>query len=178
MPLTTDERAALSARRARIEAAMGDGVMLLAAAPERVYSADVHHVYRQDSDFEYATGFGEPESIGLIAPGAKHPFVMFVQPHDPERAIWVGPRAGTDGAVETYGADTAFDIADLEKELPKLLAPARQVFLPLGRDDALSRRLLDIVRGVQAQRPRTGTGPTLVRDVGEVLGELRLFKDA
>jgi len=178
MALTSDERAALSARRARITAAMGDGVMLLAAAPERVYSADVHHVYRQDSDFEYATGLAEPESVALIAPGAKHPFVLFVRPHDPERAIWVGPRAGLDGAVDGFGADTAFDIADLEKELPKLLAPARQVFLPLGRDDALARRLLDVVRGVQAQRPRTGTGPTLVRDAGEVLGELRLFKDA
>jgi Xaa-Pro aminopeptidase len=34
------------------------------------------------------------------------------------------------------------------------------------------------VRRVQAERPRTGTGPSLVRDVGEVLGELRLHKDA
>src|SRR5262245_34616051 len=177
MALTSDERTALSARRARIATAMGEGVMLLAAAPERVYSADVHHVYRQDSDFEYATGLAEPESVALIAPGAKHPFALFVRPHDPERAIWVGPRGGLDGAVEGFGADTAFAIEDLEKELPKLLAPAQQVFLPLGRDDALARRLLDVVRRVQAERPRTGTGPTLVRDVGEVLGELRLHKD-
>jgi Xaa-Pro aminopeptidase len=177
MALTPDERTALDARRDRIAAAMGDGVLLLAAAPERVRSADVHHPYRQDSDFEYATGLDEPESVALIAPGATHPFVLFVRPHDPERAIWVGPRAGIDGATGGYGADNAFPIEDLEKELPKLLAPAQQVFLPLAREDTLARRLLDVVRRVQAERPRTGTGPTLVRDAGEVLGELRLHKD-
>ena len=61
MPLTPAEDTELAARRARIMEAMDGGVMLLAAAPERVRSADVLYPYRQDSDFAYVTGFPESE---------------------------------------------------------------------------------------------------------------------
>ena len=96
--------AAPGARRARIMEAIGDGVLLLAAAPERVRSNDVIHPYRQDSDFGYVTGFPEADAVCLLAPGADPSYVLFVQPHDPERAIWVGQRAGVGGATERYGA--------------------------------------------------------------------------
>ena len=176
MAPASDLAAALAARRERILAAMGSGVMVLAAAPERIRSADVHYPYRQDSDFAYVTGFLEPEAVCVLAPDAKEPFALFVRPHDPERAIWVGARAGLDGAVERHGADVAHPIADLERELPRWLRPAEQVWLDLGRDDPLANRLLAAVRSVQAERPRSGTGPTAVRDAREILHELRLVK--
>ena len=105
MSPSADDLAAFAARRARIMEAMGGGVMLLAAAPERVRTADITYPYRQDSDFDYVTGFPEPEAVCVLAPGTREPFMMFVRPHDPERAIWVGPRAGVDGAITRYGAD-------------------------------------------------------------------------
>ncbi|MFN8543912.1 MAG: aminopeptidase P N-terminal domain-containing protein [Candidatus Binatia bacterium] len=166
----------LAARRARIMEAMDGGVLLVAAAPERTRSADVEYPFRQDSDFDYVTGFPEPEAVAVLAPGAEKRFVLFVRPHDPERAVWVGPRAGVDGAVAHYGADAAHPIADLEAELPKLLAPVAHVTLHLGRDDALTTRLLAIVRKVHAERPRAGSGPVVIRDAGELLHELRLRK--
>ena len=76
-----DERQALADRRARVMAAMGDGVMLLAAAPEQLRSGDVYYPYRQDSDFDYLTGLGEPECVAVLAPGHKDPFALFVRPH-------------------------------------------------------------------------------------------------
>ncbi len=174
---TDAERAVLSARRARVMAAMGGGVMLLPASTERVRTADLVYPFRQDSDFGYVTGFPEPDAIAVLAPGAAEPFAMFVRPRDPEKAIWVGPRAGVEGAVADYGAVVAFDIDHLEKELPRWLSKADEVHLPLHRDDALGRRLLDAVRRAQAERPRTGTGPTVLRDAGELLHELRLYKE-
>src|SRR5262249_31095760 len=69
-------------------------------------------------------------------------------------------------------------IDDLEKELPRWLSKTDDVHLPLNRDDALGRRLLDAVRRAQAERPRSGSGPTTLRDAGELLHELRLYKDA
>jgi Xaa-Pro aminopeptidase len=155
---------------------MDGGVMLLAAAPERIRSADVHYPYRQDSDFGYVTGLLEPDAVCVLAPGAKEPFALFVRPHDPERAIWVGARAGVDGATEHYGADVAHPIADLERELPRWLRQAEHVWLDLGRDDPLANRLLAAVRAVQAERPRSGSGPTALRDAGEILHEQRLVK--
>src|SRR5215470_8820217 len=92
--LTAEERALVSARRARVLERLDGGVMLLAAAPERPRTADILYPYRQDSDFAYVTGFLEPEAVCVLAPDAPQRFVLFVRPRDPERAIWVGQRAG------------------------------------------------------------------------------------
>jgi Xaa-Pro aminopeptidase len=170
--------AALAARRARIREAIGDGVLLLAAAPERVRSNDVLHPYRQDSDFGYASGFPETDAVCLLAGAGSEPsFVLFVQPNDAERTIWVGARAGVDGAVEHYGADAAYPLADLEKELPRWLGKTERVYLALAREDATAARLMTAVRRAQAERPRSGRGPVAVHDAAAVLHELRLLKE-
>jgi Xaa-Pro aminopeptidase len=178
MAPTSDEAAVLAARRRRVLEAMGGGVMLLAAAPERVRTADILYPYRQDSDFHYLTGFPEPEAVCLLAPEAPERFVLFVRPRDPERAIWVGPRAGVEGALEQYGADAAFTLDELEKVLPRFLEKAPHVFHTLSRDDALATRLLAAIRRAQEARPRAGTGPTAIREPGELLHEMRLRKEA
>jgi Xaa-Pro aminopeptidase len=107
MSLSDDDRALHAARRDPVLAAMGEGVMLLPAATEHLRSGDTHYPFRQDSDFGYVTGFPEPDAVAVLAPGAEKPFALFVRPRDPEQAIWVGPRAGVEGAVEAYGADVA-----------------------------------------------------------------------
>jgi Xaa-Pro aminopeptidase len=170
--------ATLAARRGRIMERLGDGaVLLVAAAPERVRSVDVLHPYRQDSDFGYVTGFGEPEAVAVLAPGHADPFALFVRPHDPERAVWDGARAGVDGAIRDYGANVAHPIDALEAELPRWLGVAREVYLDVGRDDPLARRLLDAVRRAQAARPRSGTGPGTIRSAADVLHAERLVKE-
>jgi Xaa-Pro aminopeptidase len=171
-----EDRRVLAERRARVAAAMQDGVMLLAAAPERVRSGDVTYPYRQDNDFDYVTGLAEPECVAVLAPGATEAFALFVRPRDPERAIWVGPRAGVEGAVEDHAADVAFPLDELENELPRWLGRAERVWLDLSRTDPLAERLMAAVRRAQAERPRSGRGPTTIADAREVLHELRLRK--
>jgi Xaa-Pro aminopeptidase len=177
MAPTPDELKRLAARRARIMEAMDGGVMLLAAAPERVRTADIYYPFRQDSDFDYVTGLAEPEAVCVIAPDAPQRFVLFVRPHDPERAIWVGPRIGVDGAVSTYGADAAFPLEELEKVLPRFLEKAPHVYHTVLRDDPLAARLLTILKHVHEGRPRLGSGPTAMREPSTILHEMRLKKD-
>ncbi|HLU31964.1 MAG TPA: aminopeptidase P N-terminal domain-containing protein, partial [Acidimicrobiia bacterium] len=62
-----------------------DGIAVLPAATETVRNDDVHHDFRQDSNFVYLTGFEEPDAVAVIRPG--HPdgeYVLFVRPRDPE----------------------------------------------------------------------------------------------
>jgi Xaa-Pro aminopeptidase len=176
MTTAPDDVAERAARRARLLEGLGGGVLLLAAAPERTRTADILYPYRQDSDFDYLTGFPEPEAVCLLTPEGSERFVLFVRPHDPDRALWVGARAGVDGAVERYGADAAYPIDELEKMLPAFLARAPHVALDLGREDRLAGRLLAAVRRAQAERPRSGTGPTAIHDATEILHEMRLRK--
>src|SRR5206468_5918580 len=105
MGLSAAETGELAARRTRIMEEMRGGVMLLAAAPERVRTAEVLYPYRHDSDFSYVTSFPEADAVCLLAPDAPERYVLFVRPHDPEPAIWGGSRVGVECAGQQYGAD-------------------------------------------------------------------------
>ncbi len=60
---------AYAARRSQLAQTIGDGIAIVAAAPERPRSRDSHHPYRFDSYFYYLTGFTEPEAVFSVAPG-------------------------------------------------------------------------------------------------------------
>ena len=83
-------------------------VAIIPAAREATRSNDTQYRFRQDSDFYYLTGFEEPESIAVVAPGRAQKYTLFVRPRDPEQEIWVGRRAGVEGAKSEFGADESF----------------------------------------------------------------------
>ena len=63
---------------------------------------------------------------------AQAEYLLFVREHDALRESWDGARAGTDGAVERYGADDAFPIADIDEILPGLMETRSQVYYSMG----------------------------------------------
>jgi Xaa-Pro aminopeptidase len=116
--VTMHPKEALVARRERFLSEMGHGVAIIPTAPVAVRSNDTDYKFRPDTDFYYLTGFPEPEAVAVFAPEHKeHTFVLFVRPRDPEKEVWDGRRAGVEGAVERYGADAAFPIAELEERI-------------------------------------------------------------
>lgn len=158
-------------------AEIGAAVAILPSAPVSVRSNDVEFVYRQDSDFYYLTGFAEPESVALFAPGHQGgEFVLFVRPRDRERETWTGRRAGIEGAMLDYGADKAFTIDELDRTLPRYLEGVERVYYPLGNHERMNARILELVRSAQAMRPRTGSGPIAMVDPREIIHEARLLK--
>lgn len=166
--------------RAALAATVGDtGIAIIPAASETVRNDDVHHVFRQDSDFHYLTGFGEPDALCVLVPG--HPegdFHLFVRPRDPEMEIWTGYRAGTEGARQRFAAHAAYEVSEFETELTRLMQGRDTLFYRLGNDahDAAIRSMLDTAR---THHGRFGTKvPLTVRDVGPVLADQRLSKSA
>ena len=119
-PVPRDE---FSRRRQHLMKLMGkDSIAVISAAPVRLRNSDVEYAYRQDSDFYYLTGFGEPESVAVLIPGREQgEYLMFVRDRDPARESWDGRRAGPAGAVRAHGADDAFPITDMDEILPGLL---------------------------------------------------------
>ena len=76
-------RTTYAERRAEVLRRMGPGVMILRSNPEQTRSNDTSFPYRQDSDFEYLTGFLEPDSVAVLTSvHAEHRFVLFVRPRD------------------------------------------------------------------------------------------------
>ena len=110
--------------RAMRSSAARPAVAVFAGGHEVIRNGDVPYEFRQNSTFYYLTGFEEPDAVAVLRPGADEPFVLFVRSRDPRRAVWDGPRAGIDGAIELHGADAAYPIDELAERLPRLLAHA------------------------------------------------------
>ena len=113
-------------RRSHLLGAIGEGaVAILPSAPVSVRSNDVEFVYRQDSDFYYLTGFVEPDSVAVFAPG--HPegeFVMFVRPRDQGARDLDRAARRLEGAMIDYGADKAYAVEEFDGRLPRYLDKA------------------------------------------------------
>jgi Xaa-Pro aminopeptidase len=139
----------------------------------------VPHPFRQDSFFWYLTGFEEPESVAVIAPGHDEgDFVLFVRPKDPTLEVWTGIRAGTAGATEVHGADAAHELSDLDDVLERMMHGREVLWYTTGHDE-YDDRIAKIVESARAHRERFGgVVPSTVRDVSVPLGEMMLYKGA
>ncbi|MGH8011631.1 MAG: aminopeptidase P N-terminal domain-containing protein [Candidatus Binataceae bacterium] len=163
-------------RRHRFMAAIGEAVAILPSAPVAVRSNDVEFIYHQDNDFHYLTGFDEPESIALFAPGQKEEFILFARPRDKERETWTGRRAGVEGAIADYGADKAYTADQFEQVVARCFEKVDRVYYPLGLNEKINARVLELLRYSQAMRPRLGSGAGALLDPREIIHEERLFK--
>ena len=169
------------ARRQRLLNTLGDGVLILPAAPETSRNGDVYNEYRPASDLLYLTGFPEPSAV-LVAwrlDRRRHQAILFVRPRDRTREIWDGRRYGTRGAQRRFGLDEARPIEELWSALGELISNDGAVFHTFGREADFDRRLFDVFQQV-AQRRRKARSPAHPNlcDPGPALAAQRLVKDA
>ncbi|OZB54365.1 MAG: Xaa-Pro aminopeptidase, partial [Thiomonas sp. 14-66-4] len=124
-----------AARRRSLAAQMaqaGGGLAIVPTAPEVMRNRDADYPYRHDSYFYYLTGFAEPQSllaVAVEADGTMHS-TLFCRPKDVEREIWDGFRYGPDAARDAFGVDAALSIAQLDAELPRLMADRAAIWWP------------------------------------------------
>lgn len=162
-------------RRAALER-LGDGVLVLPAAPIRYASRDTEHPHVPDRELYYLTGLTEPETVAVVVGGAEPRLVVFARERDPAAELWAGARLGVEAAGERAGADEAYPVSELESRLPDLLGDADRIHFRLGSDDRVERIVRGALRYARARGPRTGTGPRGLVDPGETLDDLRLRK--
>jgi Xaa-Pro aminopeptidase len=164
-------------RRRQLIRMMGrDTLAILPAAPPRLRNRDVQYPYRQDSDFYYLTGFGEPEAIALLLPGrGRGEYVLFCRERDAERETWDGARAGPARAVSEYGADEAFPIAAADDLVPRLLAGCERVYYTMGAHPEFDQRVVGWVTSLRAHGAGVQAPDQLVT-LDHLLHDLRLYK--
>ncbi len=174
MPSTTYTRR----RRQLMQLAGNDAIVVVPAALERIRSRDTHYPYRQDSDLWYLSGFAEPDAVLVLIPGRAHgEALLFCRERDPVRESWDGPRAGPEGAVDTYGMDDAYPIEDLDEILPGLLEGRSRVYYHFGRDVEFDLKLIGWVNRVREMMRMGAQPPHEFLELGHLLDEMRLFKD-
>ncbi len=153
-----------------------DAIAILPAAPVRHRNGDIEYAYRQDSHFHYLCGFPEPEAVAVLVPGRPQgEYLLFVRERDSLRESWDGARAGTEGAVERYGADDAFPIADIDEILPGLMESRPQVYYSMGAHPDFDMHVRSWVNSLRVQGRQTGAPHEFVA-LRHVLDDMRLYK--
>ena len=126
-----------------------DEAVVLSAQPLQVRNNDVHHPWRQDSDFFYFTGFEEPGAVYVLPPspvGKPRQHIVFVQAKNPKLELWEGFRYGPQGAKEHFALDKVLSLSHLRRQLPQLLAPARNVYYKNNIDAKADAQILDSLK--------------------------------
>ncbi len=178
--MTRIPRTEYARRRKALMAEMEpNSIAILPAAPMYVRNRDVEHIYRQDSDFHYLSGFPEPEAVIALIPGREHgEYVLFCRERDPARELWDGLRAGQDGAVSEYGADDAFPIGDIDDILPGLIEGRSRVYYAIGSNQEFDHRLMEWINTIRSKARQGAQPPNEFVALDHLLHDLRLYKSA
>jgi Xaa-Pro aminopeptidase len=165
-------------RRDALMKAHPGAAFVFPSAEEALRNPDVHHPFRQESNFFYLSAFEEPESVLVLAPSKTglYKTILFVRRRDAEKEMWEGERYGVDGALSVFGADEAYEIDELDRKLPSLLGASEKTFYRVGLNQHHDRAILGALESVRRSQGRSGKALMPIADPNEVIGEMRLFK--
>lgn len=154
-----------------------NSIAIIMAAPEHLRAGDSHYAYRQNSNFQYLTGFDEPYAAAVFIPGRKEgEFVFFNQSNDLDLEIWIGKRVGQEGACQAYGADEAFPIEKLDDIMPKLMQGKETLYYGFGVCNQLDKQVANWLNQIRrAVRAGVG-GPEKMVNLNQLIHEMRLIK--
>jgi Xaa-Pro aminopeptidase len=154
-----------------------DSIAIIPAAAQKIRNRDVDYPFRQDSDCLYLTGFPEPEAVAVLVPGrSQGQYILFCRERDPIKETWHGRRAGQQGAIDEYGADDAFPIADIDEILPGLLEQRGRVYYTIGRDPDFDQRLMGWVNQIRRQIRAGSHPPHEFVSLEYLVHDMRLYK--
>lgn len=152
-----------------------NSIVILSAHPISHRNGDVEYKFRQDSNFYYLTGFKEPESVAVFAPGREQgEFILFNRSKDPKKEIWTGKRAGQEDAIKTYGADESYPINEFAAQLPLLLKNRTLVHYPINdknKDKEIEKVILNAIKKGKKKSKITAA------DISHTINEMRQIKD-
>jgi len=165
-------------RRKQLMRMVGDdGIAILPSALIKVRSRDVEYRFRQDSDFYYLTGFAEPESVAILAPGrANGEFVLFCRERDKLKEQWDGSRAGPDGVIDQFNADDAFPIDDIDDILPGIMESRSRVYYTMGANTDFDAQMGEWIASMRSRESSGIHTPHEFVALDHLLHDMRLYK--
>ena len=155
-----------------------DSAIIVGSASVKSRISDTEYPYRQDSNFYYLSGYEEPESLILIRPNhEKEKFVIFCRDRDPLREQWDGFRSGQEGAVNDYGADSAYSINSLDELMPDLLEGTKNIYFSMSAPCGLDQKIAQWVEDIRKNTRAGAEPPQNLLSLDSILHEMRLFKE-
>lgn len=154
-----------------------NGIAIVASAPITERNESVEHPYRQNSNFQYLTGFPEPEAVLVLIPHrAEGQSILFCRDRDPAIEVWTGVREGQAGAVEKYQVDQAFSINQLDELMPQLLDGRSTVYSLMASQQQLQQQIEHWIDSVRKKIRQDATPPSILHALEPIIHEMRLRK--
>jgi Xaa-Pro aminopeptidase len=167
----------LQRRQALMEMMAPNSIAILPASAIKIRNRDAEFAFRQDSDFQYLTGFNEPEAVAVLIPGREHgEFILFCRERKREEEIWTGYRSGPEGAIEKYGAHDAFPISDIDEILPGMIEGRDRVYYSMGCDPQFDKHVMEWVNSIKAKARSGAHPPGEFAALDHLLHDMRLYK--
>ena len=131
---------------------------------------------RQDQWFDYFTGCHEPGAALLIDPNGPHRDTLFLDPGDPARVIWEGPKLQPGSAAKkAFGVHMTGDVHDLINQVKDAARRAKHkvIMLQRGKEPGFQSFQFDVwkkkLRGIEVINGEGTLIPMrMVKDADEV----------
>ncbi len=173
LPLTdfSEHRTALLAKMPN------NSIALFPAAHELTRSNDTEYAFCQNKNFFYLTGFNEPDALLVLLKdkNGECKSVLFSLPKDPLHEIWQGRRIGQIKAVEEYGVEQCFEVAEIDNLLPDYLNGKSQVLFGFSDHD-FAAQVFSWLKQVKSLIRQGSLTPQHLTDADPIVADLRLIK--
>ncbi|PIE42309.1 MAG: Xaa-Pro aminopeptidase [Gammaproteobacteria bacterium] len=153
---------------------IGDALLILPAAQQKIRNRDCHFPFRQDSDFWYLTAFNEPDAV-MILDGKQQQAILFSKPYDELHAIWEGEIIGQARAVSEFLFDKALPLDKLDETLIDFFYRYDTIITPFSRYQHFDSLVLSTVK--QAKDTRRARAPQNWLHSDQFIHPMRLVKD-
>ncbi|MFQ3235772.1 MAG: Xaa-Pro aminopeptidase [Paraglaciecola sp.] len=166
-------------RQALLARMQPNSLCLIPGASLQVRSRDTHYPFRQDSYFQYLSGFPEPDAYLLLSNAKGFPnglSILFCLAKDPQSEIWHGRRCGPGNAKKQYGMDVAFDVDELEGRLPEIINGHQHLYFAEAEYSYADELLFDCLQSMTEGPNKSMQAPDSINDVRPLLDDMRLFK--
>lgn len=158
-----------------------ESICVISAAKLQTRSRDTEFPFRQDSDFQYLTGFPEPDALLVLSNSQRNQGVqswLFCLDKDPTAEIWHGRRFGPAIAKDCFGFDQTFTLDEAESKLLDLIDGHENLYVALdhcAETDELVRHILKQLRQAPKQSRQA---PQAILDSRSLVHDMRLRKSS
>lgn len=167
-----------------------NSLVIVLSATNIQRSFDDAYKFKQNKNFFYLTGFNEPNSALLLAPGGmdlhdeiskkiiKTKEVLFVQKKDPLKETWIGKRLGFDNVRKELGINTGMVNSKLGDVLADLIARDKysKIYISIFDLNALKGEIKDQLNNFIASFI-TLTSNVQILDYNFLIGKMRNVKN-
>jgi len=119
-------------RRQKLSEFINEGVLILPGNTSYIRNHDVEFDFRQNSDFWYLTGFNEPNAVLVMIFNPAIEYILFVEPYDVNYHIWLGERAGIEGAINNFMADKSYPLSEINNIIPEIITEFNNIYYRNG----------------------------------------------